>query len=524
MQTPRFIGWCLRESLLRASGSSNTESFELQRETGGEHDVVVVGAGNAALCAALAASESGARVIVLEKAPRELRGGNTYFTGAAFRFPYGGLDDIRRLIPDLSEAEAEAVEVGAYPASQMGEDLLRVSDGRADGALTDVLVDQAFPTMVWMREQGVRWVLLYGRQAFEVGGKRRFWGGLVVEAVGGGSGLSDLLFELAEEAGIEVRYGCGASGLILGKDRAVRGVSLDSGEDISAGAVVLASGGFEANAEMRERHLGKGWEHAKVRGTEFNTGAGIRMALEVGATPYGDWGSCHAVAWDLNAPPFGNRRIGDLYQKHSYPLGIVVNANGERFVDEGADFRNFTYARYGREILQQPHRAAFQIFDAKVEDLLRDEYRIAQATKASAESIGELADKLGIDRPSLEETVAAFNASVQPGEFDPTRLDGKQTQGIDPPKSNWALPIDTAPFVGYAVTCGITFTFGGLHIDRESRVQDREERPIPALYAAGELVGGLFWGNYAGGSGLMAGSVFGRIAGRNAARLSLNVR
>jgi len=223
------------------------------------------------------------------------------------------------------------------------------------------------------------------------------------------------------------------------------------------------------------------------------------------------------VAWDLNAPLFGNRRIGDLYQKHSYPLGIIVNAHGERFVDEGADFRNFTYAKYGREILKQPHRAAFQIFDAKVTHLLRDEYRIAPATKASAETIGELADKLGVDRPGLERTVAALNAAVQPGPFGPSRLDGKRTEGIEPPKSNWALPLDTPPYVAYAVTCGITFTFGGLRIDREARVLDRRGRPIAGLYAAGELVGGLFWGNYAGGSGLMAGSVFGRIAGRNAA-------
>src|SRR2546426_6018851 len=480
------------------------------------YHVAIVGAGNAALCAALAAREAGAKVLVLEKAPRELRGGNTYFTGAAFRFPYDGLDDIRRLIPDLSEAESESVDVGAYPASQMRDDLSRVSDGQADAALTDVLVDQAYPTIVWMRERGVRWVLLYGRQAFEVDGKRRFWGGLIVEAVGGGSGLSDRLFELAEQAGVEVRYGCGANGL---KDDGgeVRGVLLDSGEEVRARAVVLACGGFEANSEMREKHLGPGWKDAKVRGTEFNTGDGIRMALEAGAAPCGDWGSCHAVAWDLNAPPYGNRRIGDLYQKHSYPLGIIVNANGERFVDEGADFRNYTYAKYGREILKQPHRAAFQIFDAKAAGLLRDEYRIAEATRASAETIGEVADKLGIDRPGLERTVAAFNAAAQPGEFDPTRLDGKRTEGIEPPKSNWALPLDTPPFVGYAVTCGITFTFGGLQIDGEARVLDAQGRSIRGLYAAGELVGGLFWGNYAGGSGLMAGSVFGRIAGRNAA-------
>jgi len=481
------------------------------------YHVIVAGAGNAALCAALAAREASAKVLILEKAPNELRGGNTYFTGAAFRFPHDGLDDIRRLVPDLSEAEAEAVDVGAYPASQMEDDLRRVSEGKADEVLTEVLVEQAYPTMLWLRERGVRWVLLYGRQAFEVDGKRRFWGGLVVEAVGGGSGLSDRVFELAVQAGIEIRYGCGASGLLKDEEGAIRGVVLASGEGIEARAVVLACGGFEANAEMRKKHLGRGWEHAKVRGTEYNTGDGIQIALEAGAAPYGDWGGCHAVAWDLNAPPFGNRRIGDLYQKHSYPLGIVVNSNGERFVDEGADFRNYTYAKYGREILKQPHRAAFQIFDAKVKDLLRDEYRIPEATKASAGTIGELAGKLGIDRPGLERTVAAFNSAVQPGEFEPTRLDGKRTAGIKPPKSNWALPLDSPPFAGYAVTCGITFTFGGLQIDREARVLDRRGQPIRGLYAAGELVGGLFWGNYAGGSGLMAGSVFGQLGGWNAA-------
>jgi tricarballylate dehydrogenase len=268
---------------------------------------------------------------------------------------------------------------------------------------------------------------------------------------------------------------------------------------------------------MRTRYLGAGWELAKVRGTQFNTGDGIAMALDAGAMPYGHWSGCHAVAWDLNAPPYGNRTIGDLYQKHSYPFGIVVNVNGERFVDEGADFRNYTYARYGREIMQQPHRAAFQIFDSKVTHLLRDEYRIRQLSKAEATTIGELADALGIDRDGLERTVREFNESVQDGEFDPTTLDRKGTDGVTPPKSNWALEIDTPPFSGYAVTCGITFTFGGLRIDASARVMNAEGRAIPGLYAAGELVGGLFYFNYAGGSGLMAGSVFGRIAGASAA-------
>ena len=242
------------------------------------------------------------------------------------------------------------------------------------------------------------------------------------------------------------------------------------------------------------------------------------MALDVGAQPFGDWSGCHAVAWDLNAPPFGDRKIADLYQKHSYPFGIVVDVDGKRFVDEGADFRNYTYAKYGREILTRPHGAAFQIFDAKTMGLLRDEYRIAQVSKAESDTVDGLAARLGIDPEGLARTVTEFNRAVQPGGFDPTTLDGKRTDGIVPPKSNWALPLDTPPYTGYAVTCGITFTFGGLKIDSGARVLDSDDRPIVGLYAAGEMVGGLFYDNYPGGAGLMAGAVFGRIAGANAAR------
>jgi tricarballylate dehydrogenase len=495
-------------------------------KVGRDYDVVVVGAGNAGMCAALAARQArevGARVLVLEKAPREARGGNTFFTGGAYRFPYTGLDEIRRLVPDMSDAEAAAVDVGSYPEAQFREDLMRVSEGRADAELVEVLVTQAYPTMLWMREQGMRFIPLYGRQAFREGEVHRFWGGLVLEAVGGGPGICDAQFELAEAAGVEVRYGCAARELKVesGKWRVVglRVEGAGGSEEIECGAVVLASGGFEANAEMRREHLGPGWEEAKVRGTEHNTGEGIRMALEAGAARQGDWGGCHAVAWDLNAPATGNRRIGDLYQKHSYPLGIIVNARGERFVDEGADFRNYTYAKYGREILRQPHRVAFQLFDSKVTHLLRDEYRIREATHATSETVEGLAEALGIDAEGMARTVKAYNAAVQPGAFDPARLDGKRTEGVEPPKSNWALPLDTPPYVGYAVTCGITFTFGGLRVDGQACVLDAEGRPIAGLYAAGELVGGLFYENYAGGSGLMAGSVFGRIAGEGEARL-----
>jgi tricarballylate dehydrogenase len=248
------------------------------------------------------------------------------------------------------------------------------------------------------------------------------------------------------------------------------------------------------------------------------------MALEAGAQAYGNWSGCHAVAWDAGSPPFGDRRVGDMFQKHSYPLGVIVNVRGERFVDEGADFRNYTYAKYGREILRQPHRLAFQVFDQKVVPILREEYRIREVTKAEAGTIEELARKLDIDPRGLVRTIDAYNAAVQPGEFNPAVLDGKGTRGLVPPKSNWALPLDAPPFVGYAVTCGITFTFGGVRVTTRAEVLDTDDRPIPGLHAAGELVGGLFYENYPGGTGLMAGAVFGRLAGEQAAAYAARPR
>ena len=485
-------------------------------------DVIVVGAGNAALCAALAAREQGAEVLVLEKAPEHLRGGNSYFTGGGFRFPYRGLDDIRTLIPDLSDEEAAGIDVGSYLQAQFYDDLMRVTEGEADPDLAQTLVARAYPTVLWMREQGLRWVLLYGRQAYRVGDKLRFWGGLIAEAIGGGAGLSDGLFELAVRKGIRVQYDSKAVRLRLDARGRVTGLTARVGEafqELDAGAVVLACGGFEANPEWRTRYLGQGWELARVRGTRYNTGDGIRMALEAGAQPFGHWSGCHSVQWDICSPPFGDRKIGDLFQKHSYPLGLIVNVEGKRFVDEGADFRNYTYAKYGREVLRQPQRTAFQVFDAKVMDMLRDEYRISAITKATSDTFEGLAEALGIDVAGFAETVRAYNAAVQPGDYNPAVLDGKHTEGLTPPKSNWALPLDTPPYTGFAVTCGITFTFGGLRILAESgQVLDTEDRLMPGLYAAGELVGGLFYHNYAGGSGLMAGAVFGRIAGEHSAR------
>ena len=487
------------------------------------YDVIVVGAGNAGLCAALSARETGARVLVLEKAPRAERGGNTAFTGGLLRFPFTGMEEMRPLIPDYTDDELAAVDVGRYTQRDYADDLDRVTEGLSDPAMVETLVKNAYPTMLWMRQRGMRWLLALGRQSYPDGDKRRFFGNLILEAHGGGQGLSDRLFEIAEQSGVEVLYETKAAGLQTNERGAVIGVlarDASGVRPISAKSVVLASGGFEANKEMRSRYLGPDWELAKVRGTRFNTGDSIRMALEIGAQSYGHWSCCHAVAWDLLATDVGDLRIGDLFQKHSYPLGIIVNRLGQRFVDEGADFRNYTYAKYGREILKQPGRQAFQIFDRKTLDKLRDEYKrypVGEPTKVRANTIEELADGLTIDPAGLRRTVDAFNAAIQPGEFNPSVLDGKHTEGITPPKSNWAIPIDEPPFEGYAVTCGITFTFGGLRINTHAQVLDTEDRPIPGLFAAGELVGGLFYYNYPGGSGLMAGATFGRIAGQSAA-------
>ena len=488
---------------------------------GNNPDVIVVGAGNAALCAALAAAEAGAAVTVLERAPEAQSGGNSRFTAGAFRCVYDGVDDLRALMPDLTDAEVESADFGTYTEAQFFDDMGRVTEYRTDPELCELLVTRSRPTMRWMQRRGVRFMPIWGRQAYRIGGRFRFWGGLTVEAWGGGPGLIETLYGLASAAGVEIRFGAHATAL-LADDDGVRGVRMRQGgrtSDLRAAAVVLACGGFESNTEWRTRYLGPGWDLAKVRGTRFNTGEGIRMALDIGAAPFGNWSGCHAVGWDRNAPDFGDLAVGDGFQKHSYPLGVLINARGERFVDEGADFRNYTYAKYGRAILAQPGQFAWQVFDAKVTGLLRDEYRIRQATRVRADTLEELASKLeDVDAPRALATLAAFNAAVMTDvAFDPNVKDGRGTRDLPVPKSNWANPLDTPPFEAFAVTCGVTFTFGGLKIDRAGRVIDADGAAIPGLYAAGELVGGLFYNNYPGGSGLMAGAVFGRIAGAGAA-------
>src|SRR6266568_1974419 len=474
-------------------------------------DVIVVGGGNAALCAALSAKETAKRVLVLERAPESEAGGNSRFTAGLLRIVYNGADDLGRLI-ELSKEELERTDFGTYTADQFLDDMARVTEYRCDPDLTEILVKESFPTALWMKKKGLRFTAAWGRQAFKIDGRFKFWGGLTLEAIGGGPGLVESLTQIAKKNGIEIWYSARAVSLIA-DDEGVHGVVVKRAgktTEVKGKAVVLAAGGFQANPEWRTRYLGPGWELAKVRGTRFNTGDVIRMALAIGAAPTGNWSGCHAVAWERNAPEFGDLAVGDQFQKHSYPWGIYINAEGKRFVDEGADFRNYTYAKYGRVILNQPGQFAWQIFDAKVKSQLRDEYRIKQVTKVTANTLEELVKKLDdVNADAALKTDIPFNPNVK---------DGRRTQGLAVNKSNWANTIDTPPFEAYAVTCGITFTFGGLRINTDAQVISTDGEPISGLYAAGELVGGIFYFNYPGGTGLTNGAVFGKIAGASAAR------
>lgn len=485
------------------------------------YDVVIVGGGNAALCAALSAREQGATVAVLECAPQEERGGNSSYTAGAMRFSYDDVSSLKRLMPELSESDWDRYEFPGYPEDQFFDDLAGMSQHRTDPALAEILVHDSFDAAMWLHDKGVRF-LPYRRQGAKVGDRIKWFGGLVVETVGGGIGLVDAEYRAAERAGVQVFYEVFAHSLLRNDDGYVAGVELQrSGQrsSLRAGAVVLAAGGFEANAEWRARYLGPGWDLAKVRGCRYNQGRGIAMALDIGAQSCGNWSGCHAISWERFAPTYGDRNIGELYSKHSFPFGIVVNAEGRRFLDEGADFYLYTYAKYGRIVLQQTGQFAWQIFDAKVRHLMHEEYRIRQATRVTADSIDELVRKIeDVDRVQLRKTIDEYNASVEQGKpCDPTIKDGLATRGLALPKSNWALPLDTPPFEAYAVTCGITFTYGGVKIDTNANIVDIDDRPIRGLYSAGEMVGGIFYFNYPGGSGLTNGAVFGRIAGRGAA-------
>jgi len=480
------------------------------------YDVLVVGSGNAACAAALAAIDGKARVAVLEKAPKQDRGGNSALTGH-MRFVFDGLEDIRPLVKNTSDDELRALleRLPRRTEQDAWDEVMRVTDGQTDQELLQVHVSESRNTVHWLASKGQDWVP----------GSR--WNENILNPNGGGFGLQQRYYTALEKAGVDFHYGTAAVELVQDQSGAVIGVQAlgpKGFERFTAKTVILACGSFEANPEMRARYLGPGWDMVHVRGVPYNTGDGLRMAMDIGAMPHGSWSTCHASPQDVALPAFSvpSGAMHAEYNRYMHPYCIMVNTKGERFVDEADDLRGKTYAKMGRAILSQPGGVAFQVMDAKTRalDLYPQMYR--KATAAKADTLEKLAAELDIDVAGFVKTVREFNAAVPaklpPFSTNPVVLDGRSTVGLNPPKSNYAMTIEEGPFEAFPVRCGMTFTFGGLRIDaRTAQVQHVAGRPIKGLYAAGEMVGGLWVGNYASGSGMMAGATFGRIAGTHAA-------
>ena len=491
--------------------------------------VIVIGAGNAGLSAALSAHQSGADVTVLDRGPADGSGSDSFYTGGLFRVSYQNLGELEAVVGDLGMEGANGIErFSSYTEGDFLDDWGRVTGYRFDVDLAEEIVGESYEAITWLYEQGVPFIS--GIIVDSNGNARHArpgWHGGFVEVSGAGPGLMRGLLGAAGKAGFtmvndtEVLEIEPAEG-----DRSVKVHARDGDRNrktYEADTVILAAGGFQADSEWRTRALGPGWDLAKVRASPFNTGAGIKMAMALGGAPHGNWSGAHAVAWSVGSGDAGSPATNHIFERESYPFGISVNVEGNRFIDEGSDFGAYTYAKYGREILNQSEQRAWQLFDARTAEHLMDEYKQKNpyAAREKEDSLEKLAERLtdrGADGAQMLKTIAEYNAAVDDGvAFNPYSKDGRHTSGLAIEKTNWAQALVEPPFEAYEVTCGITFTFGGIRVGADGSVLDAAKKPIPGLYAAGEMVGGLYYFNYASGTGLTSGAVLGRRAGQAAA-------
>jgi tricarballylate dehydrogenase len=453
------------------------------------YDVLVIGGGNAALCAAINARRTGASVLVLEAAPKFYRGGNTRHTR------------------NMRCAHDTATEIltGPYTEDEFWDDLLRVTGGNTDEQLARFMIRESKEILTWIVEQGVRWQPSLGG-TLSLGRTNSFF-------LGGGRSMLNALYLTAERLGIEVEYDAEVVDLEI-EGGTFRSAIVARGPErvtVRASALVAAAGGFEANIEWLKKYWGPPADNFLIRGTPYNRGTVLKMLLDKGVEPVGDPTQCHAVAIDARAPKFDG---GIITRLDCVVFGIVVNKNAERFYDEGEDIWPKRYAIWGRLVAAQPDQIAYIIFDAKSLTL----FMPSLYPPVQAGSIRELAGKLQLDPDALEGTVNEFNAAVRPGTFDDKVLDDCRTEGLTPPKTHWARRIDTAPFYAYPVRPGITFTYLGTRVNREARMLMQDGRPAQNMFAAGEIMAGNVLGRgYAAGIGMTIGSVFGRVAGREAA-------
>lgn len=452
-------------------------------------DVAVVGGGNAALCAALTARERGASVIVLESAPREFRGGNSRHTR-----------NLRCMHSAPTGLPAET-----YSEEEFLGDLVRVTGGQTNERLARVTVRGSATCTEWMRRHGVRFQSAL-RGTLQLGRTNAFF-------LGGGKALMNSYYAAAERMGIRIRYNAEVVDLdvVDGEFRSASVLVDGTRSIVQAKSVVLAAGGFESNLEWLKSIWGDAADNFIIRGTPYNRGKVLKLMLERGARPVGDPAQCHAVAVDARAPKFDG---GIVTRLDCIPLGIVVNRHAERVYDEGEDFWPRRYAIWGRLVAQQPDQIAYAIIDAKAIGM----FIPSMFPPMTAKSIGELARLLDLSSDKLESTVTAFNRSVRPGSFNHALLDDCRTQGLTPEKTHWARVLDTPPFLGYPLRPGITFTYLGVEVDEQARVLMENGRRAKNVYAAGEIMAGNILGKgYAAGTGMTIGTVFGRIAGREAA-------
>jgi len=482
-------------------------------------DVIVIGGGSAAFEAAVSARLAGAeRVIMLEKAPEAEYGGNARFSGTGFRFFHAGAGEIRSLVPEIDDAYFRTLQIRPYNREDFLADLDRTTRGRIDQELAHTLVEESNGAVHWMKEAGIAWEPV--KEHAMVDGKRYFERGVVIHVAGGGIGQLAQWRRIAEGLGVEIRFDSPVGGF-HGTMHRIEGVHVCGAErsyDVAARAVIACAGGFQANPEMRARYLAGNTDFLKVRGSRHDTGEVLRRLLALGAQSSGHWRSGHMTPIDAAAPDFETPQHedgrGNTQSRYDYPFGITVNALGLRFFDEGEAQHSFTYAKTGRAILAEPGGVAYQIYDRK--GIARHRYPHHEATFEEADAIGELAGKVGLEPAVLTHTVEEFNAAVRDDiAFDPTRLDGKCTSGLKVPKSNWATRIDEPPFRAYPVTCGITFTFGGVRVNPRAQVLNTLGQPIRGLYASGDILG-LFFHNYPSFTGQTRNAVFSRLAGAGA--------
>ncbi len=476
-----------------------------------QFDVVVVGCGIAGLAAAVSAQQGGANVAVLERAPVEERGGHTRHTGAWMR-----MKNDAEVSDDFEEHFA--LNAGGYIDPALLKHSLAAPDSQpailrslsyADPNVVETLAREAPPTLAWLKTFGVRFIPL--DIPFPTSVQPR------IQPSGGGLALIEALAPAFEKNGGRIFYETTAQSLVQNGQNEVVGLKAVTRHnrpvEFRARAVILGCGGFEGNAEMMTRYIGQRATYLRhmSQGGHYNKGEGIRMALAIGAAPCGDYGLWHASPMD----PRSNRPGASMY---IYPYGILVNNRGRRFVDEAPGPTDETYESVAREISTQPNGISYSILDAKLRDVPNQQVAIrTEQPPIEAASLSELARKLAIPAETFEQTVSAYNAACPPGNFDPQRLDGLRTRGIDPVKSNWARPIDTAPYKAYPICCTVVLTFGGLKTDSNARVLNHDGDPIPHLYAAGETMG-IYFGAYTGATCVLRGAVFGRIAGLDAAR------